>query len=87
LRDLRIANGYLGPLRSALITISAITFFAVASATLGIYVPLILMPIYTIDNIVFRSAFYRTLNTRAFKYMAYALSAVESTAAVQHAPS
>jgi nickel/cobalt transporter (NiCoT) family protein len=95
----------IGPLGSALITglvfglgfdtatqISAIALSAVASATLGIYVALILaaffaigmIPIDTIDSIVFRSAFYRMLNTRAFKYMAYALSAVAiSTAAVQ----
>ena len=95
----KIANrtGIMGPFGSALITglvfglgfdtatqISAITLSAVASATLGIQVALILagffamgmIPIDTLDSIVLRSAFARILNTKAFRYMAYALSGV-----------
>jgi high-affinity nickel-transport protein len=64
--------------------ISAITLSAVASAALGVYVALILagffaitmIPIDTLDSIVLRSAFCRIFNTKAFKYMAYALSGV-----------
>jgi high-affinity nickel-transport protein len=103
----KIANRtcIMGPFGSALITglvfglgfdtatqISAITLSAVASATLGVYVALILtgffaigmIPIDTLDSIVLRSAFYRIFNTKSFRYMAYALSGVAlSTAAIQ----
>ncbi|MFL6404984.1 MAG: hypothetical protein ACJ71M_16080 [Nitrososphaeraceae archaeon] len=102
----KIANRtrVIGPFGSSLITglvcglgfdtatqISAITLSAVASATLGVYVALILagffaigmIPIDTLDSIVLRSVFYRIFNTKAFRYMAYALSGVAlSTAAI-----
>src|SRR5918911_3921356 len=86
----------LGPFDSAVITglvfglgfdtatqISAITLSAVASATLGVQVTLILagffaigmIPIDTLDSVVLRSAFARIFHTKAFRYMAYALSA------------
>ena len=85
----------IGPFGSAVITglvfglgfetatqISAITLSAVASATLGMQVALILagffaigmIPIDTLDSIVLRSAFVRIFHTKAFRYMAYALS-------------
>jgi high-affinity nickel-transport protein len=88
--------GILGPFGSAIITglvfglgfdtatqISAITLSAVASATLGVQVALILsgffaigmIPIDTLDSVVLRSAFARIFHTKAFRYMAYALSA------------
>ena len=88
--------GVLGPFGSAVITglvfglgfdtatqISAITLSAVASATLGAQVALILagffaigmIPIDTLDSVVLRSAFARIFQTKAFRYMAYALSA------------
>ena len=88
--------GVLGPFGSAIITglvfglgfdtatqISAITLSAVASATLGVQVALILagffaigmIPIDTLDSMVLRSAFARIFHTKAFRYMAYALSA------------
>ena len=88
--------GILGPFGSAVITglvfglgfdtatqISAITLSAVASATLGVQVALILagffaigmIPIDTLDSMVLRSAFARIFHTNAFRYMAYALSA------------
>jgi nickel/cobalt transporter (NiCoT) family protein len=62
--------------------ISAITLSAVASATLGVQVALILsgffaigmIPIDTLDSVVLRSAFARIFHTKAFRYMAYALS-------------
>jgi nickel/cobalt transporter (NiCoT) family protein len=87
--------GILGPFGSAIITglvfglgfdtatqISAITLSAVASATLGVQVALILsgffaigmIPIDTLDSVVLRSAFARIFHTKAFRYMAYALS-------------
>jgi nickel/cobalt transporter (NiCoT) family protein len=64
--------------------ISAITLSAVASATLGVQVALILagffamgmVPIDTLDSVVLRSAFARMFNTKAFRYMAYALSGI-----------
>jgi nickel/cobalt transporter (NiCoT) family protein len=103
----KIANRtrILRPFGSALITgmvfglgfdtatqISALTLSAVASATLGVQVALILagffamgmIPVDTLDSIVLRSAFSRILNTSAFKYMAYALSGVAlSIAAIE----
>jgi nickel/cobalt transporter (NiCoT) family protein len=103
----KIANRtrILRPFGSALITgmifglgfdtatqISALTLSAVASATLGVQVALILagffamgmIPVDTLDSIVLRSAFSRILNTSTFKYMAYALSGVAlSIAAIE----
>jgi high-affinity nickel-transport protein len=85
----------LGPFGSALMTgivfglgfdtathISAITLSAVASATMGIQVALILagffalgmIPIDTLDSIVLRSAFSRIFTTKAFRLLSYALS-------------
>ena len=92
----------LGPFGSALITgtvfglgfdtatqISALTLSAVASATLGVQVALILagffamgmIPVDTLDSVVLRSAFARIFHTKVFKYMTYALSAVALTIA------
>lgn len=92
----------LGPFGSALITgvvfglgfdtatqISALTLSAVASATLGVQIALILagffamgmIPVDTLDSVVLRSAFARIFHTKVFKYMAYALSAVALTIA------
>jgi len=92
----------LGPFGSALITglvfglgfdtatqISALTLSAVASATLGVQVALILagffamgmIPVDTLDSVVLRSAFSRIFNTNAFRYMAYALSGLAMTIA------
>jgi high-affinity nickel-transport protein len=90
-------TGMLGPFGSALITgmvfglgfdtatqISAITLSAVASATLGIQVALVLagafavgmIPIDTLDSFVLRSAFSKIFSTRGFRYLSYALSGV-----------
>jgi high-affinity nickel-transport protein len=92
LSRIRIMN----PFSSALITgivfglgfdtatqISAITLSAVASATLGVQVALVLagffaigmIPIDTLDSLILRSTFSRIFNTRGFRYMAYSLSA------------
>jgi nickel/cobalt transporter (NiCoT) family protein len=92
----------LGPFGSALITgvvfglgfdtatqISALTLSAVASATLGVQIALILagffamgmIPVDTLDSVVLRSAFARIFHTKVFKYLAYALSAVALTIA------
>lgn len=92
----------LGPFGSSMITgmvfglgfdtatqISALTLSAVASATLGEQVALILagffgmgmIPVDTLDSVVLRSAFSRIFNTNAFRYMAYALSGVALTIA------
>ncbi|CAN5491213.1 hypothetical protein BH18THE1_BH18THE1_03280 [soil metagenome] len=88
--------GIMNPFNSALITgivfglgfdtatqISAITLSAVASATLGIQIALVLagffamgmIPIDTLDSFILRSTFSRIFNTRDFRYMAYSLSA------------
>ena len=100
----KIAGGthILGPFGSALITglvfglgfdtatqISALTLSAVASATLGVQVALILagffamgmIPVDTLDSVVLRSVFSRIFNTNAFRYMAYALSGLAMTIA------
>jgi nickel/cobalt transporter (NiCoT) family protein len=69
--------------------ISAITLSAVASATLGMQMALVLagffaagmIPVDTLDSFILRSAFSRIFNTRAFKYMIYALSTVALTVA------
>jgi nickel/cobalt transporter (NiCoT) family protein len=87
--------GIIKPFSSALITgivfglgfdtatqISAIILSAIASATLGIQVALILagffalgmVPVDTLDSLILRSAFSRIFNTRGFRYMAYSLS-------------
>jgi len=87
--------GLLGPFGSSLITgivfglgfdtatqISALTLSAVASATLGVQVALILagsfavgmIPIDTLDSVVLRSAFRRIFDKKGFRYMSYALS-------------
>jgi high-affinity nickel-transport protein len=87
--------GIIKPFSSALITgivfglgfdtatqISAIILSAIASATLGIQVALILagffalgmVPVDTLDSLILRSAFSRIFHTRGFKYMAYSLS-------------
>lgn len=94
--------GVVNPFRSALITgmvfglgfdtatqISAITLSAVASATLGVQVALILagffavgmVPVDTLDSIILRSAFSRIFDTKGFRYMAYALSGAALTVA------
>ena len=100
----KIANRtrILRPFGSALITgmvfglgfdtatqISALTLSAVASATLGVQVALILagffamgmIPVDTLDSVVLRSAFSRIFDTNAFRYMAYALSGLAMTIA------
>lgn len=90
-------TGMLGPFGSALVTgivfglgfdtatqISAITLSAVASATLGIQIALVLagffaigmIPIDTLDSFVLRSAFARIFTTKGFRYLSYALSGV-----------
>jgi high-affinity nickel-transport protein len=98
-----LRTGVLGPFRSSLITglvfglgfdtatqISAITLSAVASATLGVQVALVLagffaigmIPVDTLDSVVLRSAFSRIFHTRGFRLMSYALSAVAMIVAV-----
>ncbi len=95
-------TGMLGPVGSSLVTglvfglgfdtatqISAITLSAVASATAGIQVALILagffalgmIPVDTVDSVLLRSAFSRILRTKGFRYMAYALSGAAMTVA------
>lgn len=90
-------TGMLGPFGSSLVTglvfglgfdtatqISAITLSAVASATLGVQIALILsgffaigmIPIDTFDSMLLRSAFSRIFNTKGFRYISYALSGV-----------
>ena len=62
--------------------ISAITLSAVASATVGVQVSLILsgffalgmIPLDTLDSILLRSAFSKIFNSKGFKYMSYAMS-------------
>jgi high-affinity nickel-transport protein len=92
----------LGPFGSALITgivfglgfdtatqISALTLSAVASATLGVQIALILagffamgmIPVDTLDSVVLRSAFSKIFHTKVFKYLAYGLSGVALTIA------
>lgn len=88
--------GIMKPFNSALITgivfglgfdtatqISAITLSAIASASLGVQVALVLagffavgmIPIDTLDSFLLRSAFSRIFGKRGFRYMSYALSA------------
>ncbi len=88
-------TGILGPFGSSLVTgivfglgfdtatqISAITLSAVASATLGIQIALILsgffaigmIPVDTLDSIILRSMFHRIFDKKGFRYMSYALS-------------
>ena len=94
--------GILGPFGSSLVTgivfglgfdtatqISALTISAVASATLGVQVSLILagffamgmIPIDTLDSIVLRSAFHKIFDKKGFRYMSYALSGAAMTVA------
>jgi len=98
-----LRTGVLGPFRSSLITglvfglgfdtatqISAITLSAIASATLGVQVALILagffaigmIPVDTLTSVVLRSAFSRIFHTRGFRLMSYALSTVAMIVAV-----
>jgi len=69
--------------------ISAITLSAVASATLGTQIALILagffaigmIPIDTLDSFVLRSTFSKIFSTRGFRYLSYALSSIAITVA------
>lgn len=69
--------------------ISALTLSAVASATLGVQVAMILsgffamgmIPIDTLDSVLLRSAFSRIFDSRGFRYMSYALSGAAITVA------
>ncbi|TLX87210.1 MAG: hypothetical protein E6K97_09255 [Thaumarchaeota archaeon] len=69
--------------------ISAITLSAVASATLGVQVALVLagffaagmVPLDTLDSYILRYAFSRIFDTRAFRFMAYSLSGAALTVA------
>lgn len=62
--------------------ISALTLSAVASATLGVQVALILagffalgmIPLDTLDSVLLRSAFARIFDSKGFRYISYALS-------------
>lgn len=95
-------TGKLGPFGSSLVTglvfglgfdtatqISAITLSAVASATLGVQVALILagffamgmIPVDTLDSIMLRSAFSRIIDKKGFRYMSFALSGAAMTVA------
>jgi len=88
-------TGVLGPVISAMVTglvfglgfdtatqISAITLSAVASATAGVQIALVLagffalgmIPVDTFDSVILRSAFSRTLGTKGFRYISYGLS-------------
>lgn len=96
-------TGSIGPFYSSLVTglifglgfdtatqISALTLSAVASATLGVQIALILagafavgmIPIDTLDSIFLRSAFNKIFDKNGFRYMSYALSVVAMTVAV-----
>lgn len=95
-------TGMLGPFGSSLVTglvfglgfdtatqISAITLSAVASATLGVQVALILagffamgmIPVDTLDSIMLRTAFSRIFDKKGFRYMSFALSGAAMTVA------
>lgn len=95
-------TGMLGPFGSSLVTglvfglgfdtatqISAITLSAVAFATLGVQVALILagffamgmIPVDTLDSIMLRSAFSRIIDKKGFRYMSFALSGAALTVA------
>jgi high-affinity nickel-transport protein len=97
-----VRTGMLGPFGSSLVTglvfglgfdtatqISAITLSAVASATLGVQVALILagffamgmIPVDTLDSIMLRSAFSRIFDKKGFRYMSFALSGAAMTVA------
>jgi high-affinity nickel-transport protein len=88
--------GIMKPFSSAIITgiifglgfdtatqISAITLSAIASASLGIQVALVLagffavgmIPIDALDSLLLRTAFSRIFGKKGFRYMAYSLSA------------
>jgi len=95
-------TGILGPVISAMVTglvfglgfdtatqISAITLSAVASATAGVQIALVLagffalgmIPVDTFDRVILRSAFSRTLGTKGFRYISYGLSGTAITVA------
>ena len=95
-------TGVLGPVISALVTglvfglgfdtatqISAITLSAVASATAGVQIALVLagffalgmIPVDTFDSVILRSALSRTIGTKGFRYISYALSGTAITVA------
>jgi high-affinity nickel-transport protein len=96
-------TGMLGPFKSSLVTglvfglgfdtatqISAITLSAIASATLGVQVALVLagffaigmIPVDTLDSVVLRSVFSRIFHTKGFRLMSYGLSAAALSVAV-----
>jgi high-affinity nickel-transport protein len=96
-------TGRLGPYGSAFMTgivfglgfdtatqISAISLSAIASATEGIKVALILVGFFglgmismdTLNAVLLRSAFWRIFETKVFRYMAYGLSAVAISVAI-----
>jgi high-affinity nickel-transport protein len=95
-------TGMIGPFGSALVTglvfglgfdtatqISALTLSAIASATAGVQVALVLagffalgmIPTDTLDSILLRSAFHRIFNSQGFRHMSYALSGSALTVA------
>jgi high-affinity nickel-transport protein len=73
--------------------ISAIILGAIASAALGVQIALVLaavfamgmIPVDTLDSVILSSVFSRIINTKGFKYMAYALSGVALTIAFAQA--
>lgn len=103
-RKVLARTGSYNPFASSLITgmvfglgfdtatqILALTLSAMASATLGVQVSLILLgffalgmiPLDTLDSVLLRTAFSRMFDSRGFRYMSYALSSVAiSVAAV-----
>jgi high-affinity nickel-transport protein len=96
-------TGRLGPYGSAFITgivfglgfdtatqISAVSLSAVASATEGIKIALMLMGFFgvgmismdTLNSIILRSAFWKIFQTKGFKYLSYGLSVVAVSVAL-----
>ncbi|MGI0072535.1 MAG: hypothetical protein ACREA3_01835 [Nitrosotalea sp.] len=96
-------TGRLGPYGSAFMTgivfglgfdtatqISAISLSAVASATEGIKIALMLVGFFgvgmiamdTFNSILLRSAFWKIFQTKAFRYMSYGLSAIAISVAI-----
>jgi nickel/cobalt transporter (NiCoT) family protein len=97
-------TGRLGPCGSALTTglvfglgfdtatqISAISISAVASATSGIQIALVLtgffgigmISIDTLNSIILRSAFSKIFDTKGFRYLSYGLSVIAVTIALK----
>ena len=97
------STGNLGPYGSSFLTgtvfgigfetaslIAAVSLSAVASATQGIQVSLVLVALFgagmvamdTLNSVLIRSAFWKIFQTRAFRYMAYGLSGVAVTVAI-----